>query len=232
METVKPENETENKDNIPANTSGISEVSPDTVFKAGKTAENTSSGFGQSDSQGKTENPGNDLKNDYGTGSGHKTKAGDLVSGTFAVGIMDKLIPAVVVIGGRQLGYDINSKDLSLTASEKETIAQPMQDFLDSVNINFDNPLYNLLFVVSVIYGSKIIDIAPDIRKTVSKKEKVKVNAEASAAKQEEQKNDIQEFNEALLGMSKQAAIIAIKKRRNKGQQDAERYYQKVKEGK
>lgn len=159
---------------------------------------------------------------------------GQLVGGKFAVDLMDTLIPSVALLAFSALGYEIEKRGLQLNEREKAVIAPAMQDYLNSINVNLNNPLYNLLLVVGVVYGSKIMETLPKVkRKTGAKKpepEKVEDKAEQIKEKIEEskaQQTKIQAFREQLSKVEKPVALKMIEDYRKKGKRDAVAYYAK-----
>jgi hypothetical protein len=102
-------------------------------------------------------------------GQGQGLKLGSTVSGKFAVDMTDVILPALLVWVVSMLGYGFEKKQLALTAKEKETLTPLVQAYLDSVNIQFNNPLHNLLFGLAMVYGSKIVEIIPTAKKLEKK---------------------------------------------------------------
>ena len=92
-------------------------------------------------------------------------KLGATVSGKFIVDMTDIILPALLVWLVSMLGYGIEKKALQLSAKEKETLNPLFQAYLDSINVNFNNPLNNLLFGLAMVYGAKAVEVFPTLTK-------------------------------------------------------------------
>lgn len=162
--------------------------------------------------------------------------AGTLLSGTFATDLMDNLLPAIAVLVIVKVGYNIDRRALQLTPKEKDTIAPVMQQYLDSINVNFNNPLYNLLMVIGAIYGAKVIQILPDLKKKASKEKtfpavvanKIQEIKEKTEKINTEKKERHLE-NSEILKLDFETAINYIKKSKRKSREDAINIYKKIK---
>lgn len=138
-------------------------------------------------------------------------KLGNSLSGKFAVDMMDSLLPSLAVLLVGWIGYKMKKVDLQLSADEKKVIIPPMQDYLNSININFNSPLGNLCFALLTVYGSKVVDALPNVEK-VNKK---KVEAVKTVTKTKEPSQELTYEEE----------IAAIMKTRKKGRTDAVKWY-------
>lgn len=94
-----------------------------------------------------------------------KIVLGKLISGKSAVSLVNIFIPSFIVFALNRFGYDAQKSQLKLSSEEKDILNPVVQDCLDYIEVNFDNPFYALAFVASMIYGSKIFDIVPDLKK-------------------------------------------------------------------
>lgn len=94
-----------------------------------------------------------------------KIVLGKLISGKSAVTLVNIFIPSFIVFALNRFGYDAQKSQLKLSSEEKDILTPVVQDCLDYVEINFDNPFYALAFVATMIYGSKVFDIVPDLKK-------------------------------------------------------------------
>lgn len=94
-----------------------------------------------------------------------KLKLGKLISGTTTVNLVNIFIPSVIVFMIGKAGYKAKKNQLKLTTEEKEILSPVVQDCLNYIEINFDNPFYALAFVASMIYGAKIFDVVPELSK-------------------------------------------------------------------
>ncbi len=92
-------------------------------------------------------------------------KLGNAIGGKTAVEIMNVLLPSLAVYAIGAMGYRADKRMIELTADEKKIVIPAMQDYLNTIDINFQNPLYNLLFVVGSVYAAKVIDIMPGLQK-------------------------------------------------------------------
>lgn len=120
-------------------------------------------------------------RNDTGAGMFNPTqnqgvKLGGAIGGKTATDIVNILLPSLAVWGMSAAGYHFDKKMIELTAEEKKIIAPAMQDYLNSINVNFDNPLSNLLFVVGSIYTAKIIEVVPQMQKKAPRPQGIKVD--------------------------------------------------------
>jgi hypothetical protein len=96
-----------------------------------------------------------------GTGqAGNIRPIGQLVpnAGKFATTLLDMLLPACIIFFARQAGYITKKEALKLNKEEKETLAPAFENYLNSININFDKPIYQLLIVLGLVYGSKFME--------------------------------------------------------------------------
>lgn len=142
-------------------------------------------------------------------------KLGSVVGGKIATDLIDVLLPSLCVWGISSIGYSIDKKGLQMTSKEKEIAAPAIQAYMDSINIDFSNPLYNLLFVMAAIYGAKVIDILPNLEKKKPR----------TGAKVIEDRKD-----EFKIPKSDDDWINEIAKKRKKGTQEAMNYFYANKE--
>lgn len=144
-------------------------------------------------------------------------KLGDAVGGKTATELLNVLFPSLIVFAVSNIGYHIDKRMIELTPDEKKIVAPAFQDYLNTININFNNPLYNLLFVLGGIYAAKAIDVIPNLQK---KKPAVKQPANAS-----------QQQRATSSGMSAADALIErTAKQRKKGKKEAAQFLLKQKE--
>jgi hypothetical protein len=90
---------------------------------------------------------------------------GKVISGKTTVKLINIFIPSFIVFALQKFGYAAQKSQLRLTKEEEEIMSPVVQDCLDYITINFDNPFYALAFVASMIYGAKVMDIIPDLKK-------------------------------------------------------------------
>ncbi len=94
-----------------------------------------------------------------------KNNLGSVLKGKYAVNLMDMLLPSLMVLIIDYIGYSVNKKELQLTKEEKEAVIPAVQDVLDSISMDTQNPWTNLYIVLGIVYGSKFADIIPNIKK-------------------------------------------------------------------
>lgn len=151
-------------ENIPATgldnitSASIKEVSTDDIFKTADIADNISL-------------DNNIPKEKKGTVSANKdaqttpTKLGGLVGGELGVRLLDAAVPAILVTVIGFVGYTFDKGRLKLNADDRKVIAPLMQDALNAIEIDFNNPFINLAFGLSIVYGSKIIEEIPNMKR-------------------------------------------------------------------
>lgn len=140
-------------------------------------------------------------------------KLGNTVSGKFVVDMTDVIMPALTVWVVSLMGYGFEKKQLLLTAKEKETLTPLVQAYLDSVNVNFNNPFNNLLFGLAMVYGAKIIDVIPALQRKENGMRQVKQTTAGKVAELIKKQK------------STEGIIEEISKRRKKGTKDAIEYF-------
>lgn len=153
-----------------------------------------------------------------------------------AIHLLDTLVPFLIVLLIEQFGYRIGVKSLQLTATEKKLLEQPTHEMLDSLKINFKNPIYNFLFALCAVYAAKTIELIPEIKKIdAAKKEesdltpgdKAIKEAEEKLNKQEQKKAEEKKFIDSLRKANAGVAIKMIMDKRKLGRQDATDFYHK-----
>jgi len=120
---------------------------------------------------------GQDEAENEPTGKEKKSTAqlGAMLSGKFAVKLIDIAIPVIIVFAIQKIGYVADKRQWKLTPTEKEVLEPAVQDVLDTIDINFDNPYYMLAFVVCFVYGSKIVEALPEMKRIDKRTLKQKV---------------------------------------------------------
>jgi hypothetical protein len=163
-----------------------------------------------------------------------KNRLGKLMQGTFAVDLVDMLIPSLVVLLIDYIGYKLDKKDLQLTKSEKEALAPAVQDVLDDIDIDFNNPYINLAVMITIVYGSKIVDKIPTMKKKDKPTEKKGMSEAISEVLQTngeagEEVSDVAKFE---TDYGKLVDEVRLSRRRGVGdakQYIAENYPEKIK---
>lgn len=197
---------------------GNSLLSDEDIFKTGEHAQ-TSLFPNNSDTPN---NPTGEIGSSNVPTSQPGIKLGSTVSGKFVVDMTDIILPALLVWVVSMIGYGIDKKQLALTAKEKETLTPLVQAYLDSINVNFNNPLNNLLFGVAMVYGSKVIEIIPNVQKLERKgKPNPKVSPSVKALT-----NVAERINSKINeGKTTDEIITEIGNKRKKGLKDAIEYF-------
>jgi hypothetical protein len=164
-----------------------------------------------------------------------KNRLGKLMGGTLAVDLVDMLIPSIVVLIINYIGYSLEKKDLQLSKSEKEALSPAIQDVLDEIEIDFNNPWVNLGVMLSIVYGSKIIDKMPAMkRKTKVIPMEKKGMSEAAAAiisDAGEQGEELSDYAKFEIDYGKLVDEVRLSRRRGVGdakQYIAENYSEKI----
>lgn len=92
--------------------------------------------------------------------AGQKLNVGTLFNSKIAVDLMDVIIPALLVVAvAKYTSQKVNKSKFQLTAGEKNTIAPVLQNYLNSINFSVESPLNALILTVTIIYGSKTIEV-------------------------------------------------------------------------
>jgi len=94
-----------------------------------------------------------------------KVTLGKVISGKATVNIINMFIPSFIVFALGKFGYNANKRQFKLTQEEKDIMSPVVQDCLDYIQIDFANPFYALAFVATMIYGSKVFDAIPDLKR-------------------------------------------------------------------
>lgn len=167
-------------------------------------------------------------------GAGASTSAGNLVSGRFVTDVADGLISVIVALAIGAAGYQLDKKTLQLNEREKGIIAPAVQAYLDSINLRFDSPLQNLMFVLAAVYGAKIVEQLPNLKRkpktetkapapTVDRLEVVAEKLKNEVARKERQQAEIKK----LQAMPRALAIKFLQTSRKFSKEKAEQFYNK-----
>ena len=109
--------------------------------------------------------------------NGTALKMGDIINAELATELIDAVCPAIIAIGLKLAGYEINKTQLKATATEKKAIAPVLKQALDKITLNINNPFSALAITLGVIYGTKAVEIAATTPRA-SKAEKEEKNQE------------------------------------------------------
>lgn len=151
-----------------------------------------------------------------------KNRLGKLMQGNFAVDLVDMLLPSLVVLCVNYIGYELNKKDIQLSKSEKDALAPAVQDVLDEIEIDFNNPYINLTIMLSIVYGSKIIDKLPVMKKKGKEDKKINEIEELKQIESNTDLTDIEKFEQAY-----NVLVDECKLKRRRGTGDAKEYLAK-----
>lgn len=108
-----------------------------------------------------TFNPGG---NNNGLNQGTQLNAGSLINADMAISIINIVVPvALVLLFKKTLNRTVSKNSFALTAAEKDTLKQPLQNYLNSINFHVQNPLNALLLVAGMIYGMKAVEVINEV---------------------------------------------------------------------
>jgi hypothetical protein len=114
-------------------------------------------------------------------------KVGEMFEGKFAVDMLDALLPALLVVVLRMMKLTVRKSEMQLTESEKKTLAPVLQNCLNTLNLDFNNPWVALSVTAGIIYGSKVLEKGAvgwlDKKAMEPIKEKAKQNAKENSIK-------------------------------------------------
>ena len=194
-------------------------ISDEEIHATGNHAKAENNTFGT----GKTDEPKG--ANSVGaTNNGGGASLGGLIGGKFAVDLIDTLLPSLLVLIIHYIGYAAKKSEFQLNAKEKETLAIPFQQYLDTIRIDLNNPFYNLLVSLGIVYGAKIIDKIPNAEK-VKKPTKQDTPKENSVTKeiieQHKKEEQTQTMQQQGTNKSDESLIKATIAKRKKGRAEA-----------
>lgn len=88
-----------------------------------------------------------------------KQSLGHLLNAKTCIGIVDSILPALAVICFQYfLNVRIPKREVQLNEGERAIIQIPLQNYLNSVTIDFDSPLMALVVTLAAVYGSKFAE--------------------------------------------------------------------------
>lgn len=144
-----------------AGTSFNTEVSDSELFAAG---DHTKEGNNNAQNNNAASSGNTETSRPTEAPKSPKQNLGSLISGKAAVDFANMIIPSGVTFTMRKMGYEMDKKDLQFSASEKEILSPYFQEWLNTLNIDLNNPLYNLLIGLGIVYSSKFMDKESTIR--------------------------------------------------------------------
>lgn len=225
---------------------GTSEIPKEDLFKTAETASpaplsgitgnanipgSSSNGPGNSSGNGSASRPGNISGNTQAPAP--ELSAGVLISGARATEFMDTALPALLVWLAAVAGFEMDKKGLQLDAGEKKTIAPFMQDMLNALKFNFNNPFINFAVVIGIIYGAKILSDLPNIKVKQAKKVVQMKPVDAAEMVQQtinkiqERANKLKEETKLLKEMGRQKGIVWLTMNKKLSKANAAIWYDK-----
>lgn len=111
-----------------------------------------------------TFSPGGNNTINNGFNQGTQLNAGSLINADIAISIVNIVVPvALVLLFKKTLNRTVSKNSFALTAAEKDTLKQPLQNYLNSINFQVQNPLNALLLVAGMIYGMKAVEVINEV---------------------------------------------------------------------
>jgi len=93
---------------------------------------------------------------------GNNLKLGNLINAEMFVGLMDTVLPAILIgILQKMMAVKVAKSTMQLSAREKDIIVPLMDKVLMEMNIQVDSPLNALLISLAAIYGTKLMEVLP-----------------------------------------------------------------------
>lgn len=203
------------------------------VFNTGKHAETTNL-FESAGSSAASTAP--DSPNKPQGGPFSSMTAGQVVTGKTAVNVADFIIPALFAFLAKTAGYELDKKALKLTKEDRELLEPATQDYLNSIDLRL-SPLQALLVAVSVVYGSKVVEILPTLKevKKPVKSEAAKNGPDAVATAEdrvkeaERKRREKAEFVATVLKAGPQAGTLLIVDKYKVSKEKAKQMFMKFK---
>jgi len=95
---------------------------------------------------------------------GTSLNIGKLVSPKMALQFMDIVFPSMLVLLVSKIFDKVASKkQFQLTAMEKEAIEEPLTNWMNTINLNLNNPAEALILALVVVYGTKVIEVYNEV---------------------------------------------------------------------
>ena len=86
---------------------------------------------------------------------------GNFIPAPLAVGVMDSVIPAIMVwVGRKYMNVSFKKTELQATAMERKLLEPAVQTYLDSISLKM-SPLEQLMIAITGIYGGKMLTAEP-----------------------------------------------------------------------
>lgn len=153
------------------------------------------------------------------TEASKKTNLAKLVKGKNAVKLVDMVVPAILIFIIGLFGYEIGEENLKLDKDERDTLEPFVTDFLDNVNIDFNNPYVNLSIGLGIVYGSKLLPALRDMKKRKDIKPPATVEEKIREISQSKELTDAEKFEDAY-----NLIVIETNQRRKKGPTESKKW--------
>lgn len=221
--TEKPTEQVASSVSQQAPPSPISEVSREEIFSAGDTAKIeplSASPEGLDGAKVQTSQ----------TSTAKSIPIGGMIGGKLVVDMIDLLLPSLLSYAVSFIGYSMDKKALQMTAKEKEFVSPYMTEYLNSINVNLNNPFYNLMLVFGSVYAGKFMEVLPQMKKVEKEKPSTEKKVVAIVDKlqaQVEKQKSIEDFIKEIAPLDREIAIKMVMDRRSKGKADAITWYNK-----
>jgi len=110
--------------------------------------------------------PQNKPQNTFVEGQPQNLNIGSLLSGEMSIDLLNLLLPVILAMVIKTVtGKECDKKQLTATESEKDIIAPALQNYLNSINFTVESPLNALIITLSIVYGSKTIEVLTNTKK-------------------------------------------------------------------
>lgn len=189
-------NQFENVENLEMNETGLaSEISEQDIFSKIE-AENYNTkgadfGFTETSNSSDSSELSKNIESS-GFETSQQNNLGEFIDGEFFVDTSDFLISSLILLVAQLIGYEFSKSDFELSDKEKKTLYKPAALWLKSVNVNLNNPLYNFLFAIGMVYAGKFMKAIPKAKKVSKKKTKaLQKNADENENFEEQTSQDI-----------------------------------------
>jgi hypothetical protein len=116
---------------------------------------------------------------------GTPLNVGQNIPAPWLIASVDSVLAPVGAFIAQKMGYDVDKKQVALTASERETLKIPVQEWLNTLNITL-TPLDKMLITVVMVYAGKITEIAKGPKAPKKKKGEASLNEVAEGAQKKE----------------------------------------------
>lgn len=110
--------------------------------------------------------PDFEAKKVFNEGNPQTLNIGSLLSADMSVDLLNVLLPVILCyVIKLATGKEASKRQFEATQSEKEIIAPALQNYLNSINFTVESPFNALLITLSIVYGSKTVEVITDNKK-------------------------------------------------------------------